>query len=187
MATNNFNITNMCFAVQIEYYTDEETGEEIQSEFTYEDMLDTLKYELENQANNLWHWRSDMPYTSYGYNSGHTIIAQTNELYVPITGTWSGDSEAELQVYLVTKSGYYDGFSFDYIIDYDGEEFTQKEWDNAVANPVYFLACNKTEAKKADAYVKRSIKQLFKVLPSISEQIIKVAQFSDGTAMYQKI
>jgi hypothetical protein len=186
MSTNNYDITNMCFSVSSQWNTDEDTGEETQSEYTYEDTLQDLKYMLEDQPNNLWHWRSDMPYTSYGWSSGHTTIAQTNELYVPITN-WNNSSEAELQIYLVTKSGYYDGFSFDYIIDYDGEEFTLKQWDEAIANPTYFLACNKTEARKADAYVKRSIKQLYKILPLVSDQTIKVANFSDGTAMYSKI
>ena len=186
MSTNNFGFTNILYTVNSFYYTDQETGQECQDEFIRSDTISNIKYELKGKAD--WSVWDKPQYYHRGYNSGYTIIAQASE-YFQAKGLYSSilgytNTETDLSISLTTESGYYDGFSFDYIINFDSEEFTQKEWDTKMLDPMLNFAMTRTEARKADAFIKRNVKALCKVLAHFTDETAKIAQLSDGSAIY---
>jgi hypothetical protein len=178
MSTNNFGFTNILYAVNSTYYTDQETGQECQDEFIFDDTISNIKYEIKDKAN--WFWDDEPKYYHKGYNSGVTVHARADAYFAAInqySSALSGyvKSEATITVSLTSSSGYYDGFCFDYIIDYDGEEFTQKEWDIKILDPMFHFSMSRTEGRKADAFITRNVKAA------------KIAQLSDGSAIYSII
>ena len=177
MATSNFHNENASaiFAVQLEH------------EFDYDDLVDNLKSELNN----------DPDYVDYGK-------ADKNELRSFPSRTLGSirkyvqykDFYVEVCVTPVIRSGYYDGVNLDWNVDYliNGDV----QYDNTdfyIDDIAHYGSMSKSKAtkyaklaeKKAEKVKNQIVEKVESIFSDYSEKYGVTAVFSNGETIYHKL
>ena len=177
MATSNFHNENASaiFAVQLEH------------EFDYDDLVDNLKSELNN----------DPDYVDYGK-------ADKNELRSFPSRTLGSirkyvqykDFYVEVCVTPVIRSGYYDGVNLDWNVDYliNGDA----QYDNTdfyIDDIAHYGSMSKSKAtkyaklaeKKAEKIKNQIVEKVESIFSDYSEKYGVTAVFSNGETIYHKL
>ena len=177
MATSNFHNENASaiFAVQLEH------------EFDYDDLVDNLKSELNN----------DPDYVDYGK-------ADKNELRSFPSRTLGSirkyvqykDFYVEVCVTPVIRSGYYDGVNLDWNVDYliNGDA----QYDNTdfyIDDIAHYGSMSKSKAtkyaklaeKKAEKVKNQIVEKVESIFSDYSEKYGVTAVFSNGETIYHKL
>lgn len=177
MATSNFHNENASaiFAVQLEH------------EFDYDDLVDNLKSELNN----------DPDYVDYGK-------ADKNELRSFPSRTLGSirkyvqykDFYVEVCVTPVIRSGYYDGVNLDWNVDYliNGDA----QYDNTdfyIDDIAHYGSMSKSKAtkyaklaeKKAEKVKNQIVDKVESIFSDYSEKYGVTAVFSNGETIYHKL
>lgn len=174
MSTNNFTYRNICVVVHdtTEYYCepceiyqqDNDTCEECGELMRDNHCNDFYGIDIENWAG--------------------LLAEKIKGFEVPTRRKWTRDEalilgsidierkngEDYATIYATYKSGYYCGACLDYIVEYEDDS-----WGDEVRL--------KTLDKKIDV----KCRQIAKVLRSFGTEVRKVAQFSNGEAVYEKV
>lgn len=177
MSTNNFsyeNILVVCpdfvyggFCSECEEKGIEENCEHIEQEFDnfyFEEYCNEMRAELADLkvAKNIdWNElnKSDNDRNYTGKIIGEFIVRDKNE-------------DGYKNVYIVIRNGYYSGMNIDYVIE---------------DNYYYESEISKSEENRLDKQVEVLCKKIEKLLRKIGgTEYLKVAQFSNGEAMYKK-
>jgi hypothetical protein len=177
MATSNFHNENASaiFAVQLEH------------EFDYDDLVDNLKSELNN----------DPDYVDFGK-------ADKNELRSFPSRTLGSirkyvqykDFYVEVCVTPVIRSGYYDGVNLDWNVDYliNGDA----QYDNTdfyIDDIAHYGSMSKSKAtkyaklaeKKAEKVKNQIVEKIESIFSDYSEKYGVTAVFSNGETIYHKL
>ena len=177
MATSNFHNENASaiFAVQLEH------------EFDYDDLVDNLKSELNN----------DPDYVDFGK-------ADKNELRIFPSRTLGSirkyvqykDFYVEVCVTPVIRSGYYDGVNLDWNVDYliNGDA----QYDNTdfyIDDIAHYGSMSKSKAtkyaklaeKKAEKVKNQIVEKIESIFSDYSEKYGVTAVFSNGETIYHKL
>jgi hypothetical protein len=177
MATSNFHNENASaiFAVQLEH------------EFDYDDLVDNLKSELNN----------DPDYVDYGKTDKHELRSFPSRTLGSIRKyAQYKDFYVEVCVTPVIRSGYYDGVNLDWNVDYlingdasyDSPEFY-------IDDIAHYGSMSKSKAtkyaklaeKKAEKVKNQIVEKVESIFSDYSEKYGVTAVFSNGETIYHKL
>jgi len=184
MGTSNFHYNNCLYTVETAY-TDEESGEEIQDEFIYEDTKENLSYEVDKIKNStqvndfdtdneeLSSFPSQVLTTLYIGEQQSLYFNEQEKEYKREYG-----SQSLFYIQIVLRSGYYEGLNIDYnIIEEYNTDFSTETLHNEECTP------NKTTQKKLSS----TIKKLEKIFSMFSTKTEVIAKFSNGETIYKTL
>lgn len=108
-----------------------------------------------------------------------------------VTGNYGKNNTNYPAIELVTRGGYYSGLNLDYVITYmvDNEEYAEEYLEGAY---VYdgrtgdYKDISKTEVKRLQANARKLCKKIDKAMAANTNSLRKVAQFSNGEAVYER-
>ena len=177
MATSNFHNENASaiFAVQLEH------------EFDYDDLVDNLKSELNN----------DPDYVDYGKADKHELRSFPSRTLGSIRKyVQYKDFYVEVCVTPVIRSGYYDGVNLDWNVDYliNGDA----QYDNTdfyIDDIAHYGSMSKSKAtkyaklaeKKAEKVKNQIVEKVESIFSDYSEKYGVTAVFSNGETIYHKL
>ena len=177
MATSNFHNENASaiFAVQLEH------------EFDYDDLVDNLKSELNN----------DPDYVDYGKTDKHELRSFPSRTLGSIRKyVQYKDFYVEVCVTPVIRSGYYDGVNLDWNVDYliNGDA----QYDNTdfyIDDIAHYGSMSKSKAtkyaklaeKKAEKVKNQIVEKVESIFSDYSEKYGVTAVFSNGETIYHKL
>ena len=177
MATSNFHNENASaiFAVQLEH------------EFDYDDLVDNLKSELNN----------DPDYVDYGKTDKHELRSFPSRTLGSIRKyAQYKDFYVEVCVTPVIRSGYYDGVNLDWNVDYlingDASYDTPEFYIDDIA---HYGNLSKSKAiqyaklaeKKAEKVKNQIVEKVESIFSDYSEKYGVTAVFSNGETIYHKL
>jgi hypothetical protein len=189
MATNNFHNVNAnrIFAVLMGY-EDSETNEFIEpSDYEYDDLISNLKSELKEKFGYVYNNETVDFLRSF---SGSVIGGVSEEK------TYMG-VEVRVKLIAVIRSGYYQGANLDYEIEYSADGYENDEFDGVIDEWVYqankynnngLVQANRSKVENWLENTKNEmIEKLEKIYSEYSDvKLVKVGQFSNGEAVYEK-
>lgn len=195
MGTRNFHNENAThiFAVTFPDYEDEDTGEIVQDEFGYDDLVENLTYELKALPK---------PKNNIIFIDGGTDSAENRSYGSRVLGTLRAygnykSIDVVIEVIPVIRSGYYEGVNLDWVYKFDIEG---SEYDEEGLNfleeylSYHFGGLEKLANLRAKqirktclAEKERLVKRLEKIYTQYSEAYDCVGGFSDGTGVYEKV
>ena len=105
-----------------------------------------------------------------------------------------GDIEIEVRIIGQIVSAYYEGASLDFVVEFNGEEYTNDEPDfewlfeyQSDMNRGLQVLQNKNAIKWAEKTKTELIELIEEVFTKVSEPLNVVASFSNGETIYQKV
>ena len=177
MATSNFHNENASaiFAVQLEH------------EFDYDDLVDNLKSELNN----------DPDYVDYGKADKHELRSFPSRTLGSIRKyVQYKDFYVEVCVTPVIRNGYYDGVNLDWNVDYliNGDV----QYDNTdfyIDDIAHYGSMSKSKAtkyaklaeKKAEKVKNQIVEKVESIFSDYSDRYGVTAVFSNGETIYHKL
>ena len=177
MATSNFHNENASaiFAVQLEH------------EFDYDDLVDNLKSELNN----------DPDYVDYGKADKHELRSFPSRTLGSIRKyVQYKDFYVEVCVTPVIRNGYYDGVNLDWNVDYliNGDA----QYDNTdfyIDDIAHYGSMSKSKAtkyaklaeKKAEKVKNQIVEKVESIFSDYSDRYGVTAVFSNGETIYHKL
>jgi hypothetical protein len=177
MATSNFHNENASaiFAVQLEH------------EFDYDDLVDNLKSELNN----------DPDYVDYGKTDKHELRSFPSRTLGSIRKyAQYKDFYVEVCVTPVIRSGYYDGVNLDWNVDYliNGDASYDSP-DFYIDDIAHYGSMGKSKAtkyaklaeKKAEKVKNQIVEKVESIFSDYSEKYGVTAVFSNGETIYHKL
>ena len=177
MATSNFHNENASaiFAVQLEH------------EFDYDDLVDNLKSELNN----------DPDYVDYGKTDKHELRSFPSRTLGSIRKyAQYKDFYVEVCVTPVIRSGYYDGVNLDWNVDYliNGDASYDSP-DFYIDDIAHYGNLSKSKAikyaklaeKKAEKIKNQIVEKVESIFSDYSEKYGVTAVFSNGETIYHKL
>ena len=177
MATSNFHNENASaiFAVQLEH------------EFDYDDLVDNLKSELNN----------DPDYVDYGKTDKHELRSFPSRTLGSIRKyAQYKDFYVEVCVTPVIRSGYYDGVNLDWNVDYliNGDASYDSP-DFYIDDIAHYGSMSKSKAtkyaklaeKKAEKIKNQIVEKVESIFSDYSEKYGVTAVFSNGETIYHKL
>jgi hypothetical protein len=194
MGTNNFYSSGKTiFAVLMDYENEvfdengEPTGEtEMRSceDYDYEDLKD---YTIELMEQSKFSY-SDNGNFSNNRNFEGTLLGSLN------VDKCFGDICVEVRVNAVIRSGYYEGANLDYEVEY----YTGSGWEDSIDFKYDFenhsdmrSGLQTIQTKHAERWAEKIadelVEELERIFTQVSTPYRKVAQFSNGEAVYEKL
>jgi len=177
MATSNFHNENASaiFAVQLEH------------EFDYDDLVDNLKSELNN----------DPDYVDYGKTDKHELRSFPSRTLGSIRKyAQYKDFYVEVCVTPVIRNGYYDGVNLDWNVDYliNGDASYDSP-DFYIDDIAHYGSMSKSKAtkyaklaeKKAEKVKNQIVEKVESIFSDYSEKYGVTAVFSNGETIYHKL
>jgi hypothetical protein len=175
MATSNFHNVNASaiFAVQLE------------DEWSYEDLVENLKSELNN----------DSDYVDYGKSDPNELRSFPSRSLGSIRKYHQyKDFYVEVCVTPVIRSGYYDGVNLDWNVDYsiNGDSYDIDELENGIgyntALPISKIkAYSLLAEKKAEKLKNEIVEKVESIFSDYSDRYGVTAVFSNGETIYHKL
>ena len=175
MATSNFHNVNASaiFAVPLE------------NDFDYEDLVDNLKSELNN----------DSDYVDYGKTDPNELRSFPSRTLGSIRKYHQyKDFYVEVCVTPVIRSGYYDGVNLDWNVDYsiNGDSYDIDELENGIgyntALPISKIkAYSLLAEKKAEKLKNEIVEKVESIFSDYSDRFGVTAVFSNGETIYHKL
>lgn len=166
MSTNNFTYENICVVVhEPDYYC-------YDCEVQTDGKCLICKKEIENEIdwnNDIQYWKDKIAKKIKGFIPVFGEKWDNNAL---ILGEWSTnrqDGTEYANIKVTYRSGYYSGACLDYIIEYNDDEYYKN--------------------MRPETFEKRVLKTQAKIstlLKSFGVQVVRVANFSNGEAIYKK-
>ncbi len=204
MGTNNFHNTRASKIYAVSERYEDEDGEMVNDEFVWENTRDNVHYALmaiDKDKTNYWQYVGDKD-----INLGETLrsfdATSIGEFYSDMS--YAG---VYFRVVLIPKTvaGYYEGFNLDFEIsvldDYgetDTDELecgvTKEEMNDVFSEYIYrdpymagMLSIHGDRLiEKLNDLISDGVKRLEEVFENFSDSLVKVAQFSNGEAIYEK-
>lgn len=172
MSTNNFAYDNICVVVHndTEYYcgdcdvyqTNESKCEKCGEEMQDDNVEDFYDADISN-------WGDILEERIKGFTKGGKLRDSNRNYPRAVLGSidvYKASGDLYATIYAVYTSGYYSGACLDYVIEYD-------EYDE--------------QLKSYDARVQKKCDYLAKILRTFGTEVRRVAVFSNGEAVYEKV
>ena len=176
MATSNFHNVNSSdiFAVELE------------NEFDYDDLIENLKSEFNNQCKSWYEGNGNDPHESRSYPS--KVLGSIAE------SIQYKEFGIECKLSVIVRSGYYSGCNLDWNMEYSlgGDAF---ELDDLAYNLRYQLDFSKSKSEKYALMASKKMTKIENSMVELTERIYGmytdkigvVARFSNGETIYSKL
>ena len=168
---------------------EEETEYRSAESYEYDDFKEYLRETAQEEIKNL----KEVWYKEESGSDNDTNYCAT-DLFSFNTSKMFGDIEISVKVIGQVVSAYYEGASLDFVVEFNGEEYTNDEPDfewlfeyQSEMNKGLQVLQNRNAVKWAEKTKTELIKLIEEVFTKVSEPLNVVASFSNGETIYQKV
>lgn len=170
MSTNNFSYENICIVVHndTEYYCESCELYQLNDEICKKCNNTMLDNHIEDfQENDIENWTNILSNKIKGFHSEVKRRWTKNEALILGDCTfYKGNGEHYATIYITYQSGYYAGACLDYTIEREDENNLIKTFEDKIFSKE---------------------KAIRKVLRTFGVEVVKMAQFSNGEAVYKAV
>ena len=156
--------------------------------YEYEDFKEYLRetaQEEEKELKTIWYKEESGSDNDRNYCATNLFSYSISKMF--------GDIEIEVRIIGQIVSAYYEGASLDFVVEFNGEEYTNDESDfewlfeyQSEMNKGLQVLQNKNAIKWAEKTKTELIELIEEVFTKVSEPLNVVASFSNGETIYQK-
>ena len=167
---------------------EEQTAYVSPDEYEYEDFKDYIRETAQEEAKELktiWYKEESGSDNDRNYCATNLFSYSTSKMF--------GDIEIEVSIIGQIVSAYYEGASLDFVVEFNGEEYTNDEPDfewlfeyQSEMNKGLQVLQNRNAVKWAKKTKTELIELIEEVFTKVSEPLNVVASFSNGETIYQK-
>ena len=167
----------------------EQTAYVSPDEYEYDDLKDYIRETAQEEIKN----RKDIRFKEESGSDNDRNYCAT-DLFSFNTSKMFGDIEISVKVIGQIVSAYYEGASLDFVVEFNGEEYTNDEPDfewlfeyQSEMNKGLQVLQNKNAIKWAEKTKTELIELIEEVFTKVSQPLNVVASFSNGETIYQKV
>ena len=167
---------------------EEQTNYISPDEYEYNDLKDYIRETAQEEAKELktiWYKEESGSDNDRNYCATNLFSYSTSKMF--------GDIEIEVSIIGQIVSAYYEGASLDFVVEFNGEEYTNDEPDfewlfeyQSEMNKGLQVLQNRNAVKWAKKTKTELIELIEEVFTKVSEPLNVVASFSNGETIYQK-
>ena len=168
---------------------EEQTNYVSPDEYEYDDLKDYIRETAQEEIKN----RKDIRFKEESGSDNDRNYCAT-DLFSFNTSKMFGDIEISVKVIGQIVSAYYEGASLDFVVEFNGEEYTNDEPDfewlfeyQSEMNKGLQVLQNKNAIKWAEKTKTELIELIEEVFTKVSQPLNVVASFSNGETIYQKV
>ena len=168
---------------------EEQTNYISPDEYEYNDLKDYIRETAQEEAKELktiWYKEESGSDNDRNYCATNLFSYSTSKMF--------GDIEIEVSIIGQIVSAYYEGASLDFVVEFNGEEYTNDEPDfewlfeyQSEMNKGLQVLQNRNAIKWAKKTKTELIELIEEVFTKVSEPLNVVASFSNGETIYQKV